>query len=338
MAYTLPVKIGYYKAKYYTMGRAGTVKAIVNHRMVGYVIGTRRYFTVSADRPVSTHFGIGLIDGRLTIDQYVPLDDTAYGNGNIDPSGVWDDWGYPTTAVNAQTINIEHQDHGDPAGTGVVPASVQQASIALQALLLRGSLAEWKAAGIVMRDWNRNGPVLQKELRAITPGPRRIITHHDISGRLKPYCWMPWQSDKVGFPRTKYIEGINKIIESQNAPAPTPEDDMRAFTLLDGPSGTIRAKGTGHYYLDCMTNKLIGPVPDGWPGEAGKRAHPARLVEPIPGGTGDRQTGYVMGVNPAFMLEVDVTFTPDSNDKTQPNNAAELRALADKVEKGVENA
>lgn len=231
MTLTLPVRVSYHQATHYTKGRNTRVRAFVNHRMVGTVAGTRAYFTNPNTRPVSTHFGIGLINGKLVIDQYVPLDDTAYGNGNYDVSGVWDDWGYPLTNINAATISIEHQDQGDPAGKGVVPEVVQQASIALQALILRGTAAEWKLAGIVLRDWD-NATILRRELSNIVPGPRTIITHNDIAGRLKPYCWKPWLYDKVGFPRTKYITGIKARIAAPPAPVPQPPTggDMPAFT------------------------------------------------------------------------------------------------------------
>ena len=51
-------------------------------------------------------------------------------------------------------MSIEHHDNGGrPAGSGrgVVPEPVIAASIALDALLLRGDLAELKAAGIRFR-------------------------------------------------------------------------------------------------------------------------------------------------------------------------------------------
>lgn len=222
MALNIPVKITYHEAAHYTKGRTQKIRAIVNHRMVGTVAGTRAYFVNPATRPVSTHFGIGKINGRLVIDQYVPLDDTAYGNGNYDASGRWDDWGYGTTEINARTISIEHQDHGDPAGQGVVSEDIQQASIALQALLLRGTTTDWLRAGIIIRD-PANRFAVMNELNAINPKTQTIITHNDIAGNLKPYCWRPWKFDAIGFPRNKYINGIlDKITPPVVTPTPAP--------------------------------------------------------------------------------------------------------------------
>lgn len=215
------------KAAHYTEGRTEPVRAFVNHRMVGTLAGTDAYFQNPTTRNVSTHFGIGYgTDGVVRISQYVPLDDTAYGNGNYDPSGNWDNWGFKTSEINAQTISIEHQDHGDPAGKGVVSAKVKEASKKLQALLRYGTIAQWKAAGIWVRDWDRNGPILQREIKAIPVDGKHIITHNDIAGRLKPYCWLPWQYDKVGFPRNDYVEDIKRfgaILTAVTPPAPAPE-------------------------------------------------------------------------------------------------------------------
>lgn len=215
-----PIK--FIKAAKYTAGRTEKVIAFVNHRMVGYLAGTDAYFQ-NPDRGVSTHFGIGYgADGVVQIHQYVPLDDTAYGNGNYDPSGSWDNWGYKTNEINAATISIEHQDHGDPAGKGVVSAKVQEASQKLQALLRYGTIAQWKAAGIVVRDWTNNAPILLRELRAIPVDGRHIITHNDIAGRLKPYCWKPWSSDTVGFPRATYVAKVKEFGAKLAAPVVTP--------------------------------------------------------------------------------------------------------------------
>lgn len=216
-----PIK--FIKAAKYTAGRTEKVIAFVNHRMVGYLAGTDAYFQ-NPDRGVSTHFGIGYgADGIVRIHQYVPLDDTAYGNGNYDASGVWDNWGYKTTEVNAATISIEHQDHGDPGGKGIVSAKTQEASQKLQALLRYGTIDQWRAAGIVIRDWTNNAPILLRELRAIPVDGRHIITHNDISGRLKPYCWKPWASDTIGFPRSTYVAKIKSYGATLTAvPVATP--------------------------------------------------------------------------------------------------------------------
>jgi len=48
---------------------------------------------------------------------------------------------YPTTLLNSRTVSIEHHDNGGRTagnGKGVVPEAVIAASIALDALLLRG--------------------------------------------------------------------------------------------------------------------------------------------------------------------------------------------------------
>ena len=201
--------ITFHRAAHYTEGRTEPVRAFVNHRMVGTVAGTTSYFQNPATRPVSTHFGVGKISGKVVIHQYVPLDDTAYGNGNYDPSGRWDDWGYKTTEVNAQTISIEHQDHwGDDSLKGIVLPEVQEASQKLQALIRWGTIAQWKAAGLTIRDWDHNAPILRKEIGAIPVDGKHIIMHWDIAGALKPYCWRPWQKDTVGFPRTTYVTRI----------------------------------------------------------------------------------------------------------------------------------
>lgn len=216
--------ITFHKAAHYTQGRTEPVRAFVNHRMVGTLAGTTAYFQNPDIRDVSTHFGIGKIGGKLQIHQYVPLDDTAYANGNYDASGVWDNWGFKTSEINPQTISIEHQDHwGDADLKGIVPADVQQAAMKLWALLRYGSLAQWKAAGIRVRDWDHNGPILLKEIRAIPVDGHHVITHHDIAGKLKPYCWLPWAKDTVGYPRSAYVSHIPEFgrLVTQAAPLPS---------------------------------------------------------------------------------------------------------------------
>lgn len=210
----------------YVRGRAvGPVIAIVHHRMVGTLPGTDRTFQSSTNRPVSTHFGIGYENGRLEIHQYVDLSDTAFGNGNYDSSGVWDNWGYPLSGINARTVSIEHQDNAhlpSGAGKGIVPEAVIKASIWLDELLLSGDVERMRAAGIRVRS-----ATTAAQLGRIVPGSRTLITHNDIAGRLKPYCWKPWADDKVGYPRSRYVAALT----SGDIPLPdtSTEEPMEQF-------------------------------------------------------------------------------------------------------------
>ena len=74
-----------------------------------------------------------------------------------------------------------------------MPEAVIAASIALDALLLRGDLAELKAAGIRFRAGTETA--ITRELRAIPIDRHHLIDHHYIAGRLKPSCWRPWADD-----------------------------------------------------------------------------------------------------------------------------------------------
>ena len=70
--------------------------------MVGTLRSTDAAFTSTDGREASTNFGVGYGCGRAGhpttahVHQYVRLGDQAWGNGNWDPSGAWDDR-YPTT-------------------------------------------------------------------------------------------------------------------------------------------------------------------------------------------------------------------------------------------------
>jgi hypothetical protein len=218
--------ITFHKAAHFKVGRERRVRAIVNHRMVGTLPGTTAYFQNDNTRPVSTHFGIGKVNGQVRIHQYVNLDDTAFGNGNFDPSGRWDEWGYPLTLINDQTISIEHQDHnGDDKTKGIVLPEVQQASQKLQALLRYGTIGQWERAGLRFRN-PLNVGIIHDELRSMPLDGRHIITHHDIAGDLKPFCWMPWAKDDKGFPRNAYLQaitGFKNILIAEAVPEPEPE-------------------------------------------------------------------------------------------------------------------
>jgi len=193
----------------FTAGHPAPLIALVHHRMVGTLRSTDAAFTSTDGREASTHFGVGYGCGRAGdptsahVHQYVRLGDQAWGNGNWDPSGAWDDR-YPTTLVNSRTVSIEHHDNGGRtavSGKGVVPEAVIAASIALDALLLRGDPGELKAAGIRFRAGTE--AAITRELRAIPIDRHHLVDHHYIAGRLKPSCWRPWADDPVGFPQAR---------------------------------------------------------------------------------------------------------------------------------------
>jgi hypothetical protein len=206
-------------------GRAGKQPiAIVHHRIVGHLNSADVTFaandtdpaTVGApSRAVAAHFGIGHdTDGKLYVHQYVDLSDTAYCNGDFRAGSNWEDWGYPLGKVvvdgvqmwptNPLTVAIEHDDNGGlPEGDprkGVVDEDTIKTSIELDRLILSGDAALIRAHGVrVAQDST------VAALGRIIPGPKTLIDHRDIAGANKPYCWRPWQSDQVGFPRARYI-------------------------------------------------------------------------------------------------------------------------------------
>ena len=208
----------------HTNGHPAPLLAIVHHRMVGTLAGTDTTFTTGT-RVASTNFGIGYCvkhgPKRICIHQYVRLGDQAWGNGNWDASGQWDDR-YPTTFVNSRTVSIEHEDGGGKprgSGKGVVTEPVLEASLWLDRLLLGGNQTELAAAGVRL-----NGNVADafcRELRAIPVDAHHIIDHHYIAGRLKPSCWRPWADDPTGFPQARYLATLG---------AP-PEEPMKSFVV-----------------------------------------------------------------------------------------------------------
>jgi hypothetical protein len=234
----------------YTPGHPAPLIALVHHRMVGTLKSTDSAFTSTAGRQASTNFGVGYGCGRAGhpttahVHQYVRLGDQAWGNGNWDPSGSWDDR-YPTTFVNSRTISIEHHDNGGRErgnGKGVVPEKVLEASIELDRLLLRGDLAEMKDAGIRFR--GEAEPAMANQLRRIVPGRSTIIDHHYIAGRLKPYCWRPWADDPTGFPQARYIAALA-------APAPEVET-VNSYPVPKVPSVGTVAAGTWLYATSAL--------------------------------------------------------------------------------------
>ncbi len=264
----------------FTAGHPAPLIALVHHRMVGTLRSTDAAFTSTDGREASTNFGVGYGCGRAGhpttahVHQYVRLGDQAWGNGNWDPSGAWDDR-YPTTLVNSRTVSIEHHDNGGRTrgnGKGVVPEAVITASIALDALLRRGNLAELKAAGIRFRAGTETA--ITGELRAIPIDAHHVIDHHYIAGRLKPYCWRPWADDPVGFPQARYLAAL--------VPAPPAvEETVNSYPVPKVPSIATVPAGTWLYATSALEpspdNILVDPGRD-MP-YLGQPASTVRIVE-----------------------------------------------------------
>lgn len=236
----------------YTAGHPAPIEALVHHRMVGTLRSTDAAFGNPDGRAASTNFGVGYACGiaghpvsDAHVHQYVRLGDQAWGNGNWDPSGQWDDR-YPTTHINSRTISIEHHDNGGRErgnGKGVVPEKVIVASIELDRLLLRGDLDEMRMAAIRFRE-TVAGQVC-RELRTIKAHRHVLIDHHYIAGRLKPYCWRPWADDPVGFPQARYIAELA-------VPTPPEDDTVNSYPVPKVPSiGTV-ATGTWLYATSAL--------------------------------------------------------------------------------------
>lgn len=264
----LAVRFHRAKATNFAHGRGGRLPtAGVAHRMVGWLLGTRRYFTATSERPVSTHFGIGHegrdpvtgelrplcpecgpingARGPLIVDQYVDLADEAFGNGNWDPSGGWP-LHQAGVNPNLTTYSVEHED-GATAGHGIVTAHVRRTSVELAALLHRGNLAELRAAGIRIGNeaWHpaTAGQAIAAALRVIPVTLEHFPDHHRIAGDLKPSCWQPWLLDP-GYAGG----GTQRAILAALAPAPlflgsnifTPYDRVRLRSAPRITAGVIR--------------------------------------------------------------------------------------------------
>ena len=235
----------------FTQGHPAPLIALVHHRMVGTLRSTDSAFGSQNGRQASTNFGVGYacgIAGHPTTDahvhQYVRLGDQAWGNGNWDASGQWDDR-YPTGYINSRTVSIEHHDNGGRTlgnGKGVVPEKVLVESIELDQMLLRGDIAEMRNAMIRFRDGQAHA--IARELRDIPVDRNHIIDHRYIAGRLKPYCWRPWADDTVGFPQARYITALAE---------PAPEVDIvKSYAVPTVPSIGDVATGTWLYDNDAF--------------------------------------------------------------------------------------
>lgn len=173
-----------------TRGRAGQkVLGWVYHRIVGTLASADAVFSPSGPRMASSHFGIGHINGKLVIHQYVDLSDTAWANGDArEPS-----WSVvkakPGINPNLFTISTEHED-GGTAGRGIVQPDVWAASTALSVLCTSGDINLIRAAGVHVRD-----AATVAQLAALPKTTEGFVDHHQIAGPNKPYCFRPWLDD-----------------------------------------------------------------------------------------------------------------------------------------------
>ncbi len=198
----------------------------------------------SPGRPVAANFGIGDTGtgGVPIISQYVRLQETAYCNGDCSqtvygaafPSKFDQYWGHK--GHNERTVSIEHDDNGgssNPAVKGLVTEAIIKTSIELTRLLLSGNLAAITAAGI------KCDAATAAALHKIVPGPKTMLMHNDIAGKAKPFCWKPWQADKIGFPRARYIAELTAPVP---APQPPQEGDMpQLSSYLPGQIAAVKA-------------------------------------------------------------------------------------------------
>lgn len=323
------MKVYWVPSPMFTQGHPAPLIAIVHHRMVGTLKSTDSAFTTIAGRQASTNFGVGYGCDRTGhpataahVHQYVRLGDQAWGNGNWDPTGAWDNR-YPTTLINSRTISIEHHDNGGaPRGSGkkgVVPEKVLVASLELDTLLLSGDTDAMVAAGIKFRSGTMGA--IGRELRAMPVDRHHIIDHHYIAGRLKPYCWRPWADDRTGFPQVRYLAAL--------MPPPPPEETVDSYPVPKSPSVGTVATGTWLYVKSSLaadpSNVKIDPGRD-----------LPYLGEPVPG---VRAVEYVdaAGIHSgrAYFLAsaalANIRPAPDSSPFTQADLDAAEKAAAGKV-------
>lgn len=208
------------------------LRAIVNHRIVGSLASARGAFGVVPGTPrnASSHFGIGHINGKLTIDQYVPLDRMAWTNGDVrDPT-----WSRIIAGVNPNlyTVTIEHED-GSTANRGVVEEDLWRASMELQAILVSGNAAAIRGLGI-----RGATDAMVRQLAAIPKDATGFIDHHQIAGPNKPYCFRRWLDDPgfvYGSPsRRDRLLAVVKggILEDEMLPTRRKAQVWRAKTAL----------------------------------------------------------------------------------------------------------
>ena len=239
-------------------GRLGqAVIALVHHRMVGTLYSTDATFTTGT-RQASTNFGVGYNCGRTGhptglagahVHQYVMVDDAAWGNGNLDLTGQWDEAYGAAPNPNYRTISIEHHDNGGlplGEGRGVVPPGVIAVSIELDKLLLSGDWPAWKAAGIQANS-DGAGASIAAQVREIKPSATTIIDHNFIAGNLKPYCWRPWADDGTGFPQAQYLAELNEQETNMDTGVKLVSPPIGAFALDVG-HALISVEDTAYHF------------------------------------------------------------------------------------------
>lgn len=135
-------------------------------------------------------------------------------------------------------------------------------------------------------------------LSGIHIGRDTVIPHSYVDSVNRPNC--AWLS---AIRETRLNQLVAEALTYQKAAA-----TVQSFTLLPGPSGSIVVNGDNHAYLRLADN-VLHPIPNG---ATKPLAYPVKLLVPIPGGAAgaDRQTGYLIGDEAAFLLKSDVTFTP----------------------------
>lgn len=162
------------------------IRAEVKHRIVGSLASARVVFA-DPNRQASTHFGIGTINGVLSIDQYVDLSDMAWGNGDVrDPT--WSRYRAGENP-NLSTVSTEHEDGGE-ANRGRISDATWRASMDLSRLLRSGDVLAIRAAGVRVRD-----AATVAQLAAMPIDTSSYIDHHQIAGPNKPYCLRRWLDD-----------------------------------------------------------------------------------------------------------------------------------------------
>lgn len=118
----------------YTKGRGGfKPEKIIIHVMAGSFAGTDDWFLHSSgEQAVSANYGLGHVNGKIEIHQYVQDGDTAYAQGKVDNPN----WKYrPGVNPNKYCISIEHE--------GFDLSKSPEDIIAASAELVRTLATEW---------------------------------------------------------------------------------------------------------------------------------------------------------------------------------------------------